>query len=267
MAGDIFDLKRFAIHDGPGIRTTVFFRGCPLSCWWCHNPEGMVACGAGTPVADLSRESPSYIPESDRVTGGAVTTDALMRELVKDRVFFEVSSGGVTFSGGEPMMQVDFLVQMLKRCREESLSTAVDTSGYADREDLEGILELTDLFLFDLKLADDSEHVKYTGVSNAGIIENLGLLTRNGARVWIRVPLVPGITDGMDNISGIISIISGYGNIEKVSLLPYNKIGEDKFRRLNIPFRPGDLRTQTESELDGMRDRFIDAGFAVSVGG
>ncbi|MCK4537545.1 MAG: glycyl-radical enzyme activating protein [Candidatus Krumholzibacteria bacterium] len=261
--GAIFDLKKFAIHDGPGIRTTVFFSGCPLACWWCHNPEGIEK---NTFVNGTLRKRFFSDPEAG-FTGSAVTIEDLMSEIKKDMVFYDQSGGGVTMSGGEPLMQPEFLAALLSACAESGIHTTLDTSGFSSRDVLERISGLVDLYMFDIKLMNDKDHLKYTGVSNRQILENFRMLCDSGRRIWARVPLIPGITDDIANLDSIVSFLVDCGKIECVSLLAYNRIGEDKFRRLNIEYKPGPLEKQDDGKLDEIRARFEGAGLVVSVGG
>ena len=177
MTGVIFDLKKFAVHDGPGIRTTVFFKGCPLKCRWCHNPEGrhpeLQAAFRGT----RNTGEKSTDTTKDAMIGRTVSVQQLMREIKKDEIFYDQSGGGVTFSGGEPMMQIDFLFEILTACRKEGIATAVDTCGFTSYENFTRILPLVDLFLYDIKLIDDRTHKKYAGQSNRVILENLEKLS------------------------------------------------------------------------------------------
>ncbi len=264
LKGDIFDIKRFAIHDGPGIRTTIFFRGCPLLCWWCHNPEARVDCGRET---YRKRSVDLTLPASDNVIGPEVRLETLIAEISRDSIFYDQSQGGVTVSGGEPLMQIDFLEGILLACRERGIGTAVDTSGYAPWEKFERIMELVDLFLVDLKLLDDSQHEKYTGVSNGMILENFDNLIKAGASVCARLPMIPGITDTEENIEALTSFLGRYEELELISLLPYNRLGEDKFDRLGLEYRPGRLKTQAQDEMRGIADRFEEAGLSVRIGG
>ncbi|UCF06965.1 MAG: glycyl-radical enzyme activating protein [bacterium] len=267
VTGNIFDLKKFAIHDGPGIRTTVFFKGCPLECWWCHNPEGM---NAEAECADAEYRRKAYdlsLPLDTNVIGPNVAVDTLMAELRKDSVFYMESGGGVTMSGGEPLMQHDFLVQLLDRCVASGIDTAVDTSGYAPWEELEEIIPLVTLFLYDIKLIDDELHTQYTGVSNGLILENLHRLCGAGGEITIRVPLIPGITDTDSNLHDIVRFLEPFERIEHIGLLPYNRIGEDKFERLGITYKPGRRTTQDGNELERIAGLFEQHGYQVSIGG
>jgi len=266
-SGLIFDIKKFAVHDGPGIRTTVFFKGCQLDCWWCQNPEGK---NLEPEVIDIntghSRESKSE-PVRKENFGREISVSELMDEIKKDEIFYEQSGGGVTFSGGEPMMQIDFLHELLSECKCNNFHTAVDTTGYVPFEDFERIYGLTDMFLYDIKILDENEHMKYTGVSNKLILENLEKLLRAGNKVNIRIPLIPSITDTEKNLDDILNYLSGQINIRMVSLLPYNKLSEDKLGRFNLKSKLGELERQTKVEIDKMAQRFRMRGYKVKIGG
>jgi len=266
--GVIFDLKKYAIHDGPGIRTTVFFKGCPLGCWWCHNPEGRKP--GPEELGDEGREGRRrYVndPGGDGTIGYEITVGELAREIEKDRIFYDQSGGGVTCSGGEPLMQIEFLADLLDVSRGMGIGTAVDTSGCAPWERFERILGLVDLFLYDIKLMDDGLHEKYTGVSNRLILENLARLHGEGAAILPRIPLIPGITDTGENLDAILLLLSRLDRISDISLLPYNKIAEDKFRRFGIGSRLDRLSIQDQSELAEAGRRFEERGYRVRFGG
>lgn len=250
LTATIFSIKRYAIHDGPGIRTTVFFNGCPLNCPWCHNPE----CHA-EPTPDNSHQI------------RRVGVEELMVELRKDLVFYEESGGGVTLSGGEPLMQAEFAVELLKACKKEGIDTAVDTCGFASQTDFDRVTDRADRVLFDLKLIDESAHQSYTGVSNGVIMANLERLVESGRNVNIRVPLIPGVTDTDENLQAMVDFLRDLPNIELVSLLPYNQFGEDKLKRYNLADRLGHLTPQTDNEIDDIRRRFEAVGMKVKVGG
>ncbi len=200
-------------------------------------------------------------------TGQLVSVESILDEIVTDEIFYDQSGGGVTFSGGEPMMQIDFLCELLGWCRERGIHTAIDTSGYADPEDFEKVYPLTDLFLYDLKLIDNNAHLQYTGVSNELILSNLNMLSSRNGKVQIRVPLVPGITDTEANLRAISTAVSSLGNIHEISLLPYNQMGEDKYQRFNIPLKIGPYKPQTDGELADRSSIFQSAGLKVKIGG
>jgi pyruvate formate lyase activating enzyme len=263
VKGIIFDLKKYAIHDGPGIRTTVFLKGCPLDCWWCHNPESRNP-RPEKPAGGAIEKRSSLFRSSRGMVGRAVTPGEILREVEKDAIFYDESGGGVTFSGGEPLMQIEFLRALLERARRSGLHTAVDTSGYGPPEFFDSIYDLVDLFLFDIKLVDDGEHKKYTGVSNSLILSNLKLLARRGNKVLPRIPLIPGITDTGENLSRTVFLLGSLGSVNRVDLLPYNRIGEGKYDRLRLPKRMPSAQTHSRAELDIIRNVFASAGFSAS---
>jgi pyruvate formate lyase activating enzyme len=263
--GIIFDLKKYAIRDGPGIRTTVFFKGCPLNCRWCHNPESRAREIEQLPV----RIPVSQIPTGSRQTtvGCRVTVDSVMAEILQDRVFYDQSGGGVTFSGGEPLLQIDFLLALLQECRREGIHTAVDTSGYAPLTDLEQVCQGADMLLYDLKLMDDHLHREYVGVSNELILSNFRLAaSRNACRIMARVPLIPGVTDTEENLTAVAEFLD-QTDIRQVSLLPYNKLGEDKGERFGFRGHSLQMNVQDHQELVRKAGLFEARGFAVTVGG
>ena len=267
MNGTIFDIKKFAIHDGPGIRTTVFFKGCPLDCWWCHNPEGRKLETETLSVKPGGNTSDSGNAAKTEVIGRDVSVEAVMDEILKDVIFYDQSGGGVTFSGGEPMMQPEFLYMLLQACKENGLNTAVDTSGYAPWVDFEKIYDLVDLFLYDLKLMDDEAHNEYTGVSNELILDNLLRLSSMGNKIEPRIPLIPGITDTEENLEAIARFLTPQKNIRHVVLLPYNRLGEDKFRKFDLTYKAGQLSVQTGDELEDKAEIFRSHGYEVRLGG
>lgn len=265
-SGVIFDLKKFALHDGPGIRTTVFFKGCPLSCWWCHNPEGLKTEPEKFITKRTGNQNGSVRCDEETV-GRSTTVEDLMVEIEKDVVFYDQSGGGVTISGGEPLMQDEFLSELLGACRDKRIHTALDTSGYAHWEVFEKIYDRVDLFLFDVKLASEEEHVKYTGVSNRIIFENLSALQESSKDVIVRIPLIPQITDTEANLKGIAGKLSKLNNIQGIDLLPYNKMGEEKFRRFSMNSKLGSLPAHSEVELKERANFFAAAGYRVNIGG
>jgi pyruvate formate lyase activating enzyme len=263
--GYIFDIKKFSVNDGPGIRTTVFLKGCPLNCWWCHNPESQNM--KPEKVNELSYSWSFYSQScSADIIGKEVTADEVFEELVKDIPFYEESGGGVTFSGGEPMLQLTFLKKLLELCSGKNIQTAVDTTGFTPFSNFDKIYEQTDLFLYDIKIFEDELHKLYTGVSNRIILNNLEKLSMKGNKVILRIPLIPGITDYEDNISKLIAFIKDM-NIREVNLLPYHNSASSKYRRLNKESKLGQLIPQTPEQLTFLKKRFSETGIPVSIGG
>lgn len=301
LKGLIFDIKRYAIHDGPGIRTTVFLKGCPLHCRWCHNPESLEVgrefmirpercpescsvCPAVCPEGALSRNGGQVRLDPERCTlclrcaeacvydalqpvGREVTVAELVSELDRDTVFFDSSGGGVTVSGGEPLLQAEFTGDLLRTLKDRGIRTAVDTSGLADPQVFHRIQDRVDLILYDLKSLDEQVHQAYTGVSNRLILSNLRLLEELGMPLWIRLPLLGGINTDEEEIAALVRLLAPMRNIEQINLLPYHRGGNAKYRRLHGEGKPEVFRPPSEEELAGIRARLLEAGFAVKIGG
>ena len=266
LKGLIFDIKRFALHDGPGIRTTVFFKGCPLRCLWCQNPESIREFSEIFQVKSISATYNKQC-EEDTIFGKQYSVEELMDELIRDRVFYDESSGGVTFSGGEPLVQYKFVSECLKECKLSGLQTAIDTSGYVPFEAFENVYHYTDIFLYDIKLFDDDHHIKFTDVSNKLILNNLKELTNIGNKVVIRIPLIPNLTDTPKNLSEIAEFIVKLKNVQQIDLLPYNKISESKYKRFKKTSMLGELQTQSEEKLSDIKSLFEALNIKVSFKG
>jgi len=265
MKGIVFDIKRFAIHDGPGIRTTVFLKGCPLRCWWCHNPESQDV-KSESDLKKILLDGISF--DKTEIVGKLMSVEAVMEIVGKESVFYVESGGGVTFSGGEPMLQPEFLTRLLKASKDKGFHTAVDTSGFAKTEHFKEILGLTDLFLFDLKHTNDSKHKKFTGVSNELILHNLSFLTENGAHVIIRIPLIPGINTDKNEIDRMIKLLNSFdGKIKEIHLLPYHDIAKNKYRRFEKENKLINLPGLEKSQVNNIKLNFENAGFKVKIGG
>ena len=244
MTGTIFNIQRFCTDDGPGIRTTVFFKGCNLRCAWCHNPESQapvpqlmryshkcVGCGR---CRDISETDTDFVCLHDarEYCGKEYTPDELLREALKDKIFYETSGGGITCSGGECMLQIDCLEELLKQCKTNGIHTAVDTAGHVPYEYFERILPYTDLFLYDIKCMNSEKHRQYTGVGNERILENLKRLLQSDAPVWIRIPVIPSVNDTLEEMRAIQQYWEQYGTPKKIELLPYHAMGEHKYTAL-----------------------------------
>ena len=255
MKATIFEIKRFAVHDGDGIRTTVFFKGCPLRCVWCHNPEGLsgkpqeahyehkcIGCG------ECQKESFSVencIGEARVLYGKEITVDELLPLLLEDKDFYENSGGGVTLSGGECLVQADFCSGLLKRLKEKGIHTAVDTCGFVSKEALNKVIPYTDVFLYDLKAYDEDVHIKCTGQSNKVILDNLLYLNSLGKSVEIRIPYVPNYND--DQIEKIAHFLSHFKHITKIRVLPYHNYAASKYEALGMTnTMPNDIPTSEE---------------------
>jgi len=261
----IFDIKRFAVHDGPGIRTTVFLKGCPLRCWWCHNPESQ-ACEPVTVEVDRKLDGKSI--RVNKTYGEQMEVGSLMEVLLRDRHFYEESDGGVTFSGGEPMMQADALEELLRLCREQGLHTTVDTSGFAPREQFERILGDTGLFLYDLKNMDPELHRRYTGVDNSLILDNADFLLERGAEIIFRIPVVPGVNTAGEEVERMVAFIEQRrGRLKEVHLLPYHRIAGNKYLRLRMKQQLQDLKEPDQAFMQQLKREFEQTGLEVLIGG
>ena len=300
VEGTIFDIKKYAIHDGPGIRTTVFFKGCPLACRWCHNPEGItvasqriyrqercIGCGeciqicpqkvitetadgiASDPVkCDLCQTCADHCPsEAVEFVGRKVTVGEAMRQIEKDIAFYDESGGGITLSGGEPLMQPEFLLQLLDACADLDLHRTVDTTGYADSELLLQVAQKTDLFLYDLKLMDAARHRDFTGVSNEGILHNLKLLAQNEARIQVRVPIIPGINTDAENIDRTAAFVSALPGVEKIAILPFHNSARGKYGRLGMDCISSDIECPSDEHLRIIARRLAKSGLQVKIRG
>jgi pyruvate formate lyase activating enzyme len=299
-AGVIFDIKKYAIHDGPGIRTTVFFKGCPLACRWCHNPEGIsvasqriyrkercVSCGECIQVCPqevMSQTSDGIIRDSARCdlcqtcaehcpseavefVGHKVTVAEVMQQIEKDTAFYDQSGGGVTLSGGEPLMQPDFLMALLDACSDLDLHRTVDTTGYADAALLLQVAQKTDLFLYDLKIMDATKHRDFTGVSNQLILDNLKMLSENKARIQVRIPIIPGINTDADNIHQTADFVAPLSGVDHVAILPFHNSAREKYGRLGMECMSGDMQSPSDEHLNQIAGWLQQSGLQVKIGG
>ena len=265
MVGNIFEIKRFAVHDGDGVRTTVFFKGCPLKCVWCHNPESLSfdnqlayykdKCVNCANCVEVCPEGAHYMKNGvhffDRNTcvscgkctkmcfgnalnlyGKKYTVEELLSILLEDKEFYDESNGGVTLSGGECLMQADFCSELLKSLKENGVHTAIDTCGFVSKQALDKVLDYTDIFLYDLKAVDDDSHIKCTGVSNEKILENLMYLDECNKAIEVRIPFVPGYNN--DQIEKMIEVLKKLKNLKNVRVLPYHNYAGSKYESLEM---------------------------------
>lgn len=298
--GLVFDVQRFSLHDGPGIRTTVFLKGCPLACRWCHNPEGMstapeilvtpdrcIGCGACVEACPHSLPSGidgGWAASKDlceacglcadacptgarRLAGRVVTVEQLVEEVLRDRVFYNQSGGGVTFSGGEPLRQAGFVLACLEALKEEGVHTAVDTCGLVDRDDLLRAAAIADIFLFDIKHADEASHAEWAGAPNDRILANLEALAGAHDEIWVRVPVVPGVNDDVVNLRRTADLAASLPGVQRVSLLPYHEFGEDKRDRVGVPGASFQADSPRPDRMRDIATIFEEAGLLTVIGG
>ena len=262
--GIVFDIQRLSLHNGDGLRTSVFLKGCPLDCIWCHNPESKkrdpelffkpekcIGCRRCSNICDLHTISnQQHFFYRDKCTGclrctevcpaGALervgkemTVEEVMQIVNRDKLFFDTSNGGVTITGGEPLFQADFAITLAKACKEDGISVNIDTSGYASRKTVETIAEYTDTFLFDIKETDPERHRQFTGVDNNLILENLRLLDQSGKKTLLRCPIIPGYNDRDEHLREIGRLSASFTNIREITIIPYHPLGHQKAGWLN----------------------------------
>jgi pyruvate formate lyase activating enzyme len=299
-AGMITSIQKYCLQDGPGIRTTVFFKGCPLKCEWCHNPETQseapelfmienrciqcFACIADCPEGAIQRDNQGFVEISDICTlcgicvdacptgaldmvGREMSVDEVMGQVIRDAPFYDESRGGVTFSGGEPLHQAEFLLALLKACRAMDIHTAVDTCGFGPGEPLLAVASHTDLILYDLKLINGADHLKRIGVSNDDILNNLKALSRTHHRIWIRIPIIPGINDSIESLEAMARFIEPLSGIEQINLLPYHRTGMQKLKRLGRAVIKRDIPPPGEPDMLPLLEPFKTLGMKAILGG
>ena len=297
----IFDIRRYSINDGPGIRITIFTKGCPLKCKWCHNPESQSpevqkfytaskCIGAQDCIEICPEDALSLTPEgivtdyelctlcgkcadacpskAIEMSGKLYSVEELLAIIEKERVHIDQSGGGVTFSGGEPLMHPEFLIEMLKACGQKGLHRVVDTSGFADTKTLLEVAKHTDLFLFDLKLMDPIQHKKWTGVDNRLILKNLKLLAEKEANINIRIPLIKNVNTSEEEIREMAEFASALpGEKPVVNLLPYHNIASGKYKKLEITYDEGEMGEPSEKKIQQAVEIFNSFGLETEVGG
>jgi pyruvate formate lyase activating enzyme len=286
VTGLIFNIQRFSVQDGPGIRTTIFLKGCPLGCPWCSNPESQKTsselahidalcdgCGRCLELCDpkaislgdggvtIDRELcdncgrciETCAPSARKMFGREISVEEAFLEARKDELYYRNSKGGVTASGGEPLLQAQFVSAFFKRCQEAGMHTALDTCGYASRSSLEDVLKYTDLVLFDLKLIDNDAHVEIAKVPSRPILDNAKAVAGSGIPMIVRIPLIPGLTDTEENIRAITRFVTELGSgVAAVNVLPYHRFGLSKYEMLDLEYELGELKPPPEEKLDAI---------------
>jgi pyruvate formate lyase activating enzyme len=300
LTGCVFDIKKYAIHDGPGIRTTVFLKGCPLRCKWCHNPESwkmnpelslrrgrcigcgrcVEACALGAismdenlPITDIEKCTmcgqcvDACLTGAREIIGQEMSVNDVMTEIEKDRIFYDQSGGGATFSGGEPLMQPEFLTALLDQCRVWGIHTAVDTTCYAEPQVFRETADKADMFLCDIKHMDNQMHKDYTGVGNDLILKNIRELAKAGVKMIIRVPVIPGFNDDRKNIEMTADFVKSLENTDRIDILPYNRGGLEKSLRLSSDLDLMRTETPNDEDMEDIAETYRKYGFEVKIGG
>ena len=298
--GLVFDIKKYAIHDGPGNRTTVFFKGCALQCQWCHNPESLkdqaelgfrrgrcLRCGQcvdACPSEAISLDGDHPVTDIEicrlcgqcigvclvgarQIIGGQMTVGEVMAEVERDVIFYDQSGGGVTFSGGEPLMQPDFLLALLSQSRKQNIHTAVDTSCYAEPEIIDSVAEKADLFLCDLKHMDNEMHERFTGVGNRLILDNIRLISQAGRKIIIRVPIIPGFNDDSANIEATGNFAASLQGVGRIDILTFNRGGTEKSSRLTDEIQSMQVETPDAEQMNSIAESLSKYVFEVNIGG
>ncbi len=296
---NIFNIQKFSIHDGPGIRTTVFIKGCPLKCLWCHNPESQSIenqilydvdkcnlCGTCVKICpeqaikiENDKLSTDFnkcnfcgqceiycIKEARKVVGKIYIVEEVFNEVMKDKVFYDESNGGITISGGEPLIHVDFVEELLKKLKVGNIHTAVDTCGAVNFNDIQRIVKYTDVFLYDLKLIDDEKHIEFTGVSNKLILDNLKMLSQIHNNINLRMPIIEGVNSYKKHIEDTINFIKDL-KLNKVNLLPYHDIAKHKYKKLGITYEGEKVSKPSDEKMQLFKEMFEKEGYEVKIGG
>ncbi len=299
-SGIVFDIRKFSVHDGPGIRTTVFFKGCPLRCGWCHNPESQIpereqvyweercikcqACVAACKQHALRWDGTRVVTDNEKcilsgdcveacyadarqIAGRQMTVAEVLSAVKSDIAFYDQSGGGVTFSGGEPLMQSEYLLALLVACRESEIHTTLDTCGFANWKVIDRLRTYVDLFLYDLKLVDSVRHKQHTGAPNAPILDNLRRLSACGHRIILRVPIIPGVNDDAQNIGAIGALAASLPHVERVDILPYHRAAIGKYERLHRPYGFPEVQPPPDERMTEIQGILAEHSLDVRVGG
>lgn len=297
--GLVFNIQKYSISDGPGIRTTVFLKGCPADCWWCHNPEskgsapealvaagrciacrecasacpvGIVVAGSAVPVREgvcirCERCIDACCSGARQLAGTPMTVAETMAVILQDRIFYDDSGGGATFSGGEPLQQFTYLVSLLSACREKGINTAVDTGGFAPTEHLLTVAGLTDLFLYDIKCMNEARHREATGLGNTTVLENLRILGDRHPAIWIRIPVIPGFNDDPENLEATARFVSTVRGVRQVNLLPYHRTWLGKGDTAPVQASARGIEAPAMERLEDLAEIFRAHGLKTAAGG
>lgn len=297
--GTIFNIQRYSLHDGPGIRTIVFFKGCALRCKWCSNPESQIsdpqilfiksrcigcracekACPSGAIVMEENRRiledkcihcgncAKACMAEALELKGQKVTVREVYEQLKKDEVYYAYSEGGITLSGGEALLQPEFAVELFKACHQSGWNTAVETALFVSEDAIRTVLPYTDLFLADFKVFDSEAHRTYTGQSNDTIKQNIKYISDNGGKIILRIPLIPGVNDSESNLRSTALFAKELGTIEEIDLLPYHRLGVNKYDQLGRDYLLPELRQPSGASMRNIADILKEYGFRVRIGG
>ena len=256
QTGRIFDIQRFSTHDGPGIRTIVFLKGCPLRCRWCCNPESQ-----RYEIEEMLQNG------KNKIIGRDVTVEEVLEEVKRDRPYYKRSGGGITLSGGESLLQPDFAINLLKACRENAINTAIETTGFAPREVIEKYLPYIDCFLMDIKHINSQKHKEFTTRPNEVILENARFIAQNAKKLIIRVPVIPTFNDTVEEIGEIAAFASSLPNVDEIHLLPYHSMGRDKYAGLGREYLMGDMKSPTKEYMQRLVEKAESYGLKAFVGG
>lgn len=298
MIALITNIQGFSIHDGPGIRTVVFIKGCALACLWCANPEGISsnlqigyienlcqqcgACYTVCPTQAINIDAQKHRIDYDKCTycgkcvqaclynalveyGEEMSVEEVFDAVRRDKMFYDTSGGGVTVSGGEPLLHTPFVKELFELCKNDDINTCIETSGYATQQNLLDVLPVTDYLLFDLKHMNPDIHMKYTGRSNDQILSNARLVAENGANVTFRIPLIPGVNDGDENIAQTAAFVKSLPGEYPVQLMPYHRLGDSKYKAMNIPNLMHGVQVMDEDALEAVKRAYISHGIDCTI--
>ena len=256
VRGRIFDIQKFSVHDGPGIRTIVFLKGCSLRCRWCCNPESQEF-----DIQEMKTEN------SSKIVGQDITVGEIIEEVLKDRIYYRRSGGGLTLSGGECLLQADFSQALLAAAKENGINTAIETAGNVKYEEAEKVFPYLDLMLMDIKHINADKHKEFTGCSNERILENAVKFSKNVKKLIIRVPVIPGFNDTEDEILKIAEFAAKLENVDELHLLPYHRLGADKYDRLGRKYTLSEILPPTDEKMESLKQVVLKTGLICQIGG